>query len=180
MKKAVRSFVKETFSNIEVILLLFLMWIILFEEITSFVVITGILMSLVVVNFTNKFLLGRKYKSEYAIGLWTMIKYIIRLFYEMFISAIGVIPNITFNETYVKYVTVETELENDFLIAILANSITLTPGTVTIEQNGSTLRILALDAPGYDEHPSEVLPLKLESILMDYEAKKKNKKPESR
>jgi len=173
MKESIRSFIKETFSNIEVILLLFFMWIILFEEINLFVVVTGVLMSLSVVVFTNQFLLEKKYKSEYAIGLWTIIKYVIRLFYEMFISAIDVIPNITFNETYVKYVTVETQLENEFLIAVLANSVTLTPGTVTIEQNGKTLRILSLDAPGYDEQSTEVLPLKLEAILMDYEAKKK-------
>ena len=55
---------------------------------------------------------------------------------------------------------------------LLANSITLTPGTVTADKKGSTLKILALNAPGEMENPrNELIPLRLEEILLNYESK---------
>lgn len=174
--KNIISFVrKEISSNIEVLVLLFLTWIVLFEEITPFVLITGIFMSVLVVIFTDQFLLRGTYDEEYMIGLWSMAKYSIMLIYEIFVAGIGVIPNIISGESDVKYVTCETKLDDDFLIDILANSVTLTPGTVTAEKHGKTLRVLALDAPELDEDPREALPMRLESILLDYETKKSKK-----
>lgn len=175
MKNFISFVGKEIFSNIEVMILLFLTWIVLFEEITPFVIITGILMPILVVVFTDQFLLLGTYDEEYMIGLWSMTKYIVMLVYEIFVAGMGVIPNIISGESDVKYVTCETKLDDDFLIDILANSVTLTPGTVTAEKHGKTLRILALDAPELDEDPREALPLRLEAILLKYEAKNKEK-----
>lgn len=180
MKNFISFVGKEISSNIEVMFLLFLTWIILFEEITPFVIITGILMPILVVIFTDQFLLRGTYDEEYMIGLWSMVKYFVVLIYEIFVAGIGVIPNIILKESDVKYVTCETKLEDDFLIDILANSVTLTPGTVTTEKHGKTLRVLALEAPELDEDPREALPLRLEAILLDYEEKNKKKNKESR
>lgn len=179
--KNIISFVgKEIASNIEVMILLFLTWIVLFEEITLFVIITGILMPVLVVIFTDQFLLRGTYDEEYMIGLWSMTKYIVMLIYEIFVAGIEVIPTIISGKSDVSYVTCETKLDNDFLIDILANSVTLTPGTVTAEKKGKTLRILALDAPNLDEDPREALPLRLEAILLNYEENNNKKNTESR
>ena len=42
-------------------------------------------------------------------------------------------------------VDIKTNLKDDYSISILANSITLTPGTVTIDKNGNKLKVLWLD-----------------------------------
>lgn len=175
LKNAFQVVKEEVKSNYEIMILLFLMWIILFEEINLFVLITGLILPVVVILFTDKFLLQDNYDDQYMIGLWQIVKYGFALIKEIFIAGIGVIPNIISGESDVAIVTCETKLTDEFLIDILANSITLTPGTVTIEKKGSTLRILALDSDGLEEDPREALPLSLEDMLLEFESEKKDK-----
>ena len=175
MKRAFSVIKSEIQSNIEVIILLFITWIILFETINIFVILTGLLSSIFVIVFTDKFLLQGNYEDQYMIGIWQMVKYSVALVIEIFIAGWGVIPNIISGQSDVTILTCETKLEDDFLIDILANSITLTPGTVTIEKKGKVLRILALDSKGLDEDPRDALPLKLEKLLLEFETEKKSK-----
>ncbi len=175
MKRAFSVIKSEIQSNIEVIILLFITWIILFEAINIFVILTGLLSSIFVIVFTDKFLLQGNYEDQYMIGIWQMVKYSVALVIEIFIAGWDVIPNIISGQSDVTIVTCETKLEDDFLIDILANSITLTPGTVTIEKKGKVLRILALNSKGLDEDPRGALPLKLEDLLLKFEAEKKSK-----
>lgn len=173
MKNAFDVIKYEVQSNTEVMILLFITWIVLFEEITVFSVLTGLIASVAVIVFTDKFLLQGNYEDQYMIGLWQMIKYFVALIIEIFIAGWGVIPNIISGESDVTIVTCETKLDDEFLIDILANSITLTPGTVTIEKKGKILRILALDSEDLDVEPREALPLKLEELLLEFESEKK-------
>ena len=46
----------------------------------------------------------------------------------------------------VNVVEVQTKLDNPFYIALLGNSITLTPGTVTMETDGQRLKVIWIDA----------------------------------
>lgn len=175
MKNAFNIVKEEVKSNFEVMIILFILWIILFEEITIFSVVTGLILPIGVILFTDRFLLQGNYEDAYMIGIGQMVKYGIALVIEIFIAGWGVIPNILKGESDVSIVSCETKLEDEFLIDILANSVTLTPGTVSIEKKGKVLRILALDSEGLDENPREALPLKLEELLLEFEAKKNAK-----
>lgn len=175
LKNAFRIIKEEVRSNIEVMVLLFIMWIILFEEINLFVLLTGLTLPIAVIIFTDKFLLQGNYEDEYMLGITQMLHYAYATVIEIFIAGWGVIPNIINGQSDVAIVTCETKLEDEFLIDILANSVTLTPGTVTIEKKGKVLRILALDSEGLEDNPREALPLKLEELLLKFEAKKKAK-----
>lgn len=175
LKNAFNMIKEEVQSNFEVMILLFIMWIILFEEINLFVIITGLVLSVAVILFTDKFLLQGNYDDQYMIGLWQAVRYSYALVIEIFLAGWGVIPNIIKGESDVAIVTCETKLDDEFLIDILANSVTLTPGTVTIEKKGKILRILALDSEGLDKSPREALPLRLEELLLEFEAKSKSK-----
>lgn len=175
LKNAFQTIKYEVKSNWEVLILLFVMWLILFEEVNLFVLVTGLTLPIAVILFTDRFLLQGNYYDQYMIGLGQTVKYFIALIVEIFIAGWGVIPNIIKGESNVSIVTCETKLTDEFLIDILANSVTLTPGTVTIEKKGSTLRILALDSESLDEQPREALPLKLEDMLLEFEAANKAK-----
>lgn len=175
LKNAFQTIKYEVKSNWEVLILLFVMWLILFEEVNLFVLVTGLTLPIAVILFTDRFLLQGNYYDQYMIGLGQTVKYFIALIVEIFIAGWGVIPNIIKGESNVSIVTCETKLTDEFLIDILANSVTLTPGTVTIEKKGSTLRILALDSESLDEQPREVLPLRLEDMLLEFEAANKAK-----
>ncbi len=52
------------------------------------------------------------------------------------------IPVILTGKADPKIIEISTSLESDFLISVLANSITLTPGTITVDVRGQKLWVL--------------------------------------
>lgn len=162
---------EDIVENKEVLVMLLLVWIILFEEITFLIILSGIIISVLVVLFTDRFLLKGNYEHSYMIGFKTLIRYAFVLTYEIYLAGIDVIPNILTGRADIKMIKCDTKLTNELLIDILANSITLTPGTVTVEKQGSHLLVLALNAPKEDDDPRDVIPIRLEDILLKYEEK---------
>lgn len=172
MKANINLFWEDIIDNKEIIFVLSITWVILFEKVTAPIILSAIILSVLVVVFTDRFLLKGNYEHSYMIGLGTLIHYSARLVYEIYLAGLGVIPTIISGEVDVQLVEIETKLTDELLIDILANSITLTPGTVTADKKGSTLKILALNAPGEMENPrNELIPLRLEEILLNYESK---------
>lgn len=172
MKANINLFWEDIIDNKEVIFVLSITWVILFEKVTAPIILSAIILSVLVVVFTDRFLLKGNYEHSYMIGLGTLIHYSARLVYEIYLAGLGVIPTIISGEVDVQLVEIETKLTDELLIDILANSITLTPGTVTADKKGSALKILALNAPGEMENPrNELIPLRLEEILLNYESK---------
>ena len=162
---------EDLIENKEVIIILSIVWVVLFEQFSVLTFLVGLLMAILVVLFTDRFLLKGNYEHSYMIGLGTLIKYGFRLLYEIIVAGIVVIPNIITGKADVQIINCKTKLTDELLIDILANSITLTPGTVTVEKSGSHLRVLALNAPAKDEDAREVIPLYLEGMLLRYEEK---------
>lgn len=162
---------RDIVDNKEVIILLTIIWIILFEYITPFIFISGVIISIIVVLFTDQFLLKGNYEHSYVIGIGTLIRFGFRLIVEIYLAGIGVIPTIISGDANVEIVHVETKLKDELLIDMLANSITLTPGTVSVDKIGNQLLILNLNAQQPGEDRMELIPLRLEKILLDYEEK---------
>ena len=172
MKANINLFWEDIIDNKEVIFVLSITWVILFEKVTAPIILSAIILSVLVVVFTDRFLLKGNYEHSYMIGLGTLIHYSARLIYEIYLAGLSVIPTIISGKVDVQIIETETKLTDELLIDILANSITLTPGTVTADKKGSTLKILALNAPGEMENPrNELIPLRLEEILLNYESK---------
>lgn len=164
-----REYWQELIDNKELIILLTIIWIILYENFTIFILISGMFIALFVVLFTDRFLLKGNYEHSYVIGFGTLLKYVGRLVVEIYLAGIGVIKTIIKGNANVEIVHVETKLKDELLIDILANSITLTPGTVSVEKLGSQLLILNLNAQGPGEDRRDLIPLRLEEILLEYE-----------
>lgn len=172
MKANINLFWEDIIDNKEIIFVLSITWIILFEKVSVPIVISAIFLSVLVVVFTDRFLLKGNYEHSYMIGLGTLVHYSARLIYEIYLAGLSVIPTIISGKVDVQIIETETKLTDELLIDILANSITLTPGTVTADKKGSTLKILTLNAPNEMENPrDELIPLRLEEILLNYENK---------
>ncbi|MDZ7835925.1 MAG: Na+/H+ antiporter subunit E [Alkalibacterium sp.] len=171
MKTYIKTMWEDLVENKEVIIILSIVWVVLFEQLSLLTFLVGLFMAVLVVLFTDRFLLKGNYEHSYMIGLGTLVKYAFRLLYEIIVAGIVVIPNIITGKADVQIINCETKLTDELLIDILANSITLTPGTVTVEKSGSHLRVLALNAPAKDEDAREVIPLYLEGMLLRYEEK---------
>ncbi|WP_035618723.1 Na+/H+ antiporter subunit E [Lacticigenium naphthae] len=173
MIRLLKKIGKVILWNKSIIFFLVVIWIILFETTSWFMLLSGLTVAVLVVLMTDQFFSKEKYEKKYHLSVNFFLKYSLRLFFEIFKSSIEVIPSIITGSADVQVISYSSDLTDEFLISVLANSITLTPGTVTIQKKGNHLKILTLNLP--ENHIGEVIPLKLEKILLTYEPILKNK-----
>lgn len=134
-----------------------LLWIILNGQLTLEIFLFGLAVAGVMYGFVCKFL---GYSVETDILLFRKLPYIFAyilvLIWEIVkanMSAIRLALSFK-NEVDPVIVKFKTDLRTDIAKVVLANSITLTPGTITIKLEGSELVVHALDVElveGIDE-----------------------------
>ena len=129
-------------------LLYFLAWIIFNGKVTTEIVIFGIVIAAAVFAFTCKFM-GYSLKKEKMLyrKSFLILRYIGVLMVEI-IKANADVVKFIFNDKEVVepvIVTFQTNLKSELSRVILANSITLTPGTITISLEGNELVVHCLD-----------------------------------
>ncbi len=132
------------------VLVLAAVWVILNERATLPVVATGLLVGVVALGFTNVFVLNGDYGGTYGIRPLALLRYILVLIVQIYVAGFHAMAKILTGKVNVNIVAFDTVLRNEFHIALLANSITLTPGTVTMEKRGRHLRVIWIDAHTLD------------------------------
>ncbi len=125
----------------------FLLWIILNGRVTAELVILGLVCAVVVFAFAS-YALGYSVQREALIwrNLPWAILYFLNLIVEIVKAALQV-GSIVFDPKKSPdpvIVEFDSQFHTMFQNAILANSITLTPGTYTVEQTGNHFRIHCL------------------------------------
>ena len=125
----------------------FLLWIILNGRVTTELVILGIVIAAVVFLFA-RYAFGYSLRLEYLIWRylpWAVV-YFLNLVLEIIKAAAQVASIIVNPGKHPDPVLVEFDsgFHTMFQNAILANSITLTPGTYTVEQEGNHFKIHCL------------------------------------
>lgn len=127
--------------------LFFILWIIFNGRITPEIVLFGIGVSLVCYLFIIK-VMDYKPETDRRIlrNLPVGFLYILNLIAEIIKASISVMSIALSRDAKTDPVVVEfdSEFEDDFRNVLLANSITLTPGTITVKQKGSHFVIHAL------------------------------------
>ena len=129
-------------------LLFVLFWIILNGKITLEIVLLGLLFALVIYGFTYKFL-GLTWKKEKKIWkcmIWG-IQYVGILLKEIVIANLTVLKIVTSKKNKIHPVLVKfpAPVKSHLLQVILADSITLTPGTITVRLYEEKFEIHCLD-----------------------------------
>lgn len=131
------------------LLLFFICWIIFAGDFTLEIVLFGIGVSAVIFLFQCKFLnySMEKEKRLYQNIGWGIV-YAFILILEILKANIGVMQLILSPQYEVepKLVRFRTDLKTDMARVILANSITLTPGTITVTLEGDEYTVHCLDA----------------------------------
>lgn len=129
-------------------LLFFLCWIIFAGDITPEFVIFGLAVAAVIFAFQCRFLdySLRKEIKLYRNLIWGIV-YVFVLVLEILKANIGVIQFILAAEDTVEpqLVHFKTDLQSDVARVILANSITLTPGTITVSLEEDEYTVHCLD-----------------------------------
>jgi multicomponent Na+:H+ antiporter subunit E len=144
-----------------------LVWCILYEEVTPVRIAVGLAAGLAAVIFADGFLMSRERKKVYYINPFVFIAFMMYVLYYIFRSGIQVIPLILTGKTNTGIVKINTSVDKGLMTSIIANAITLTPGTVTIDKKGNQLTVLWISVKTRDSlKAGEMITGSMEKILM--------------
>lgn len=127
----------KTRSRITVFVLSFLVWIALTSIRDIQEVIAGLIVSILVALVAGQFLLMTEKSKHPVRRIRAAILYFFKFLWEMIkanfhVAYLVLHPNVPIKPGIVK---IKTKLTKDAAITVLTNSITLTPGTLTVDVN---------------------------------------------
>ncbi|MBE6877702.1 MAG: sodium:proton antiporter [Ruminococcaceae bacterium] len=129
-------------------ILLLLFWIILNGKITAEILVFGVVIAAAIFWFMCKYLdYSPRYELCVARNTIWILTYFVVLVIEIFKSAIAVYKRVYSKKIEIQpqMVFFDVDIESEFLRFVLANSITLTPGTITVDVNDNHFCVHALD-----------------------------------
>ena len=144
-------------SIIGMIFLLIVFWLLILEEFALWKLLIGIAGSVLIVLFMKDFVLDRKLRFVLNIkNILRVFKYILALIKEIVIANIQVAqivlaPKMKIAPALVKF---KGKVKKETSKAVLGNSITLTPGTLTVDIDGDNYAIHGLTRE-YAENPMD-------------------------
>lgn len=151
---------KSSFQNfIATFFLLFVFWVLLSGKFDLFHLTMGVICSVVIAHLTHDLLLANVRVGETRVIVRRFITYIPWLIYQIILSNIHVAylalsPRMPIDPHVLRF---STKLESDISWVTLANSITLTPGTITMDIKDGEFFVHALDKKVADDlHAGEM------------------------
>lgn len=140
------------------IVLLFILWVIFNGKITTEIAVLGVIFSLLVTVFSQKFFYRESRGTKHVIKEALMtVAYFGILIVEILKANFAVLSVMLSKEIEIEpcFCYFTTDLKNPIHRILLANSITLTPGTITVElSDKGVYKVHCLDksfAPGMDD-----------------------------
>jgi multicomponent Na+:H+ antiporter subunit E len=144
------------------------LWFVFHLQFDLRILISGLVASLAMTLFTSSVVYdqsGFKFKN---ISLWLLIRYFFVLIIEIFKSSWGYILTI-FNQRFeVVVFDLVLSFRDPIKVAMVANSITLTPGTVSVDVNQETITVMAFVDKGTTQAQIEApIRERFEALLKD-------------
>ncbi len=137
---------KKTLYYLQLYSISMLFMIALFEKSDPIFLAFAFLMSIGIITLSEKVLLKSTYYELFPFNLFKSGKYFLFLLTKIYSSGFSIIPYILSGKSNPRFVEIYTDLESNVDLVILSNSITLTPGTITVDLDGHKLLILWLNA----------------------------------
>jgi len=155
----------------EVVFLYLLFWIALSQNVKAETFFIGIIISLLIA-FLNKDLISSNKQLNLRKNILHWIFYIIILLKEIIVSNIHVAKIVLSPKIQItpQVVIIKTKIKSDFNKTVYANSITLTPGTLTISMDRDKIAVHCLKdefAIGLTNSPFEKIILKIEEGIYE-------------
>ena len=149
-----------------IVYLYLLFWIILSENAKVETICIGIIISLLVRSL-NKDLMCCKKQLKFKKNIARWVYYIIMLIKEIVVSNLNVAKIVLSPKIIIspQIVTINTKIKSDFHKTIYANSITLTPGTLTISMDRDNITVHCLK----EEFARELSNSTFEKIILKVE-----------
>ena len=154
-------------NSLYLIIVLTIVWVILCEDISVMTVVTGTVVSAGCAFFYRKYL---PFGTITGVSFLKLAMYSFFLIGQIYIAGFQAIKLIL-TGAKVSIVEVKTKITNELLRVILANSITLTPGTVSMELKDDEITVLWLrektSGPQDLDNADELIKGKLENKLLE-------------
>jgi len=144
------------------------MWILLMEEISWRSIAMGMLTTMVCLHFASKFL---PYEEVKNVNFYKLISYPFFLIGQIYAAGFFMI-GVIIKGASIDVVSLKTKLSNEYLRIMLADSITLTPGSILLELNDDIITLLWIrykNTPGDPETADMMLKSKIERQLLKAE-----------
>lgn len=122
-----------------------IVWAIWNESYTVFTLIEGAVLSLLVLQLTNRYLLRARYQDLFRLHPLRLLQYVAVLIVEIFRSGVHAMYVTLSGRVNVGVVDLPTAIRNPFHGVLVANAITLTPGTVTIDYHRGTFKVVWIE-----------------------------------
>ena len=157
--------------RIVIFLLLFGTWIVFSGQFDFFHLSLGLISSLFITAISSSFLFTNRSKSLGArLGeLLRLPGYLLWLLWQIILSNIHILKLALtpgeIKELDPTLVRIKTKLKTDFGKYVLANSITLTPGTITIDIEGDELLIHAISKHTADGVKGDTMEAKIAKVF---------------
>jgi len=155
------------FVSFSVFIVTFFTWLVLTWTIDPQEVIVGLIVSFAVSLVFKKYY-SIKFNRKFIPGLFKFLFVYVPVFiWEMLKANLDVASRVVEPKVRVKpgFVRIKTSLKGDVAKLTLANSITLTPGTITVDIKDDELYIHWIDVKGTDEESKKEFYGKFERIL---------------
>lgn len=144
-------------ARIQVFLVLFAFWMLLSHELELFNIVGGIASSLIVAAISHD-LLATPVRGRSLRRAWRFVFYYVPwLLLEVLKAGIDVAYRVLHPRMQIspRIVRFEAPFEDDLPRTVLANSITLTPGTITIDVEGRVFTVHSLTEENAEELQKE-------------------------
>lgn len=145
------------------VLLLLLMvvgfWLILNEDYSIYNIGIGFIIGIFTLFITQLYVVDSEIPDIQLKLVANLLIYFFHVFAQIFLSSFKVVKSIVKNKSNVDRVVIELPTEYGLINAIICNTITLTPGTITLEMKDKKAEILVLNP---DEKSLEVLKKEIE------------------
>jgi len=152
----------KIFDWLRWILFLTITWLILQGTWDIITLLIGIFLSVLALAFTSKQLIGQPYHHMHSFSFIKYTLYTLFLIKEVYIAGFYMVLMIFNGRINPMIIEIETDLKEDYQRVILANSITLTPGTITVDLTDNKLKVLWINKTTND--PLEAKKIICESI----------------
>ena len=144
------------------VVIMFCFWVLFSGRFDAFHLFLGIISSLIVAFLSSRLMFTRTFSIRFLKSWVRFVRYLPWLFQQIFIANIHLLY-LTFHPRMMKQINpkvirFDSRLKSDVSRTTLANSITLTPGTITVTTGSDGVyRVHAIDKPSADALPGTML-----------------------
>lgn len=132
-------------KEFQILIFMMFIWIALNETVRPLIMVVGIFVCLYSIRFVNRFL-KVDFAKEFDVPPFKFLKYCVYIVKEIYLAGWDMLKRILSGNVKPVFIKYESDLKSDLANVVLANSITSTPGTITVHRNNNNYLILSADS----------------------------------